>query len=80
MPKKKKGLGIAKPALQMTGGAVILGVGSSVATGTGTVGTAAAGGLTTMASFMPAMGAAVGGGLVLNQVKKLEKVNKRRRK
>jgi len=72
---KKKGLGIAKPALQITGGAVILGVGSSVATGVG----GSAVGLTTMASFMPAMGAAVGGGIVLEQTRKLQPKKRRRR-
>ena len=80
MAKRKKDLGIAKPAGALVGGAVILGAGGSVVGAIpGTTAATAGGGLTAMASFMPVAGTAIGAGLTIQQLKKLEKQTKRRR-
>ncbi len=78
--KKKEDFGIAKPAMSLVGGATILGVGGAVVTGVGgpTAG-AAGGGLTAAASFLPPIGAAIGAGLTVQQLKKLQKTAKRKR-
>ena len=81
MARKKKDLDIAKPALALTGGAVVLGIGGSVVGGVGgsTAG-AAGGGLVAAASFLPPIGAAIGAGLTIQQLQKLEKQVKRKRR
>lgn len=81
MAKKKKDSGMAKPALGLVSGVVILGAGSSMVSGIGgpTAGYAGAG-LTSAASFMPPMGAAVGAGLTVQQLKKLQKQTKQKQK
>ena len=83
MARKKKDseFGIAKPALALTGGAVVHGIGSSVVGGVGgsTAG-AAGGGLVAAASFLPPIGAAIGAGLTIQQLQKLEKQVKRKRR
>ena len=75
MAKRKKDLGIAKPAMELTMGASILGLGAGVAVSAGGSGA----GMSAAAGFMPAMGTTVGAGLTIGQLKKLEKQNKRRR-
>ena len=74
MVKKKKDIGVVKPALGMVGGGVALGLGSQVISSVGgpTAGYAGAG-MVTMASFMPPLAAVVGGAAVLQQTKKLQK-------
>ena len=78
MKKKKKDMGMAGPAMGMVTGGVVLGVGSQVVSGVGgSTAASAGGGLVTAASFMPTMGVAIGAGLTLEQVKKLQKKGKR---
>ena len=74
--KKREDLGIARPAMGLVGGAAILGIGSTVAVKAGGSGA----GMSAMASFMPAMGTTVGAGLTVQQLRKLEKQTKRRRR
>ncbi len=76
MARKKKDLGIAKPALGLTVGATILGVGAGVAVKAGGSGA----GLSAAAGFLPTMGTAVGAGLTIVQLRKLEKQTKRKRR
>jgi len=73
MARKKKP-GFSKSAIELTKGSVILGVGATVGTQVG----GPVGGLTAASRFMPAMGAAIGAGGVLEQVKKLPKVSKKK--
>ncbi len=81
MAKKKKDLGIAKPAMGLVGGAAILGVGGSVVGAIpGTTAATAGGGLTAAAGFMPLMGTAMGAGLTVQQLRKLQKVSKKHRR
>ena len=79
MKRKKKDTGMAGAALGMVAGGATLGIGAQVITQVGgpTAGYAGAG-MTTMASFMPAMGSAYGAGLTVQQLKKLQKQSKRR--
>ena len=72
MAKKRKELGMVKPALALTGASVALGVGSQVTVAAG----GSAAGLGAMAGFMPAAGAAMGAGVVVGQLRKLEKAGK----
>ncbi len=76
MARKKKDLGIAKPALGLTVGATILGVGAGVAVKAGGSGA----GLSAAAGFLPTMGTAVGAGLTIGQLRRLEKQTKRKRR
>ena len=79
--KKREDMGMVKPAMGLVGGGVILGVGGSVVGAIpGTTAATAGGGLTAMASFMGPMGATVGAGLTVQQLRKLEKQTKRRRR
>lgn len=75
MARRKKDLGMARPAMGLVKGGVVLGVGSSVVTAAG----GSAAGMTTMAGFMPAMGVAIGGGIALQQVRRLQKQTRRRK-
>ncbi len=75
MAKKKKDIGFVEGGIELSKGAVVLGVGADVAVKAG--GNPA--GLTTMSSFMPAMGSAMGAGLVVGQLKKLSKSSKRKK-
>ena len=80
MAKKRKKTSLGEAGIGLTKGAVILGVGGSVVGAIpGTTAATAGGGLTAMASFMPVAGTAIGAGLTIQQLKKLEKQNKRRR-
>ena len=80
MARKKKDLGIARPAKGLVKGTIILGVGGSVIAGVGGSTAASAGaGITAAASFLPVAGTAIGGGLVVRQLKRLEKQTKRKR-
>ena len=74
--KSKNDVGMAKPAMGLVKGGVVLGVGGSVISSVG--GNAA--GVSTMAGFMPAMGAAMGGGIALQQVRKIQKQTRKRKK
>lgn len=76
MAKKKKELGMVKPALAMTGASVVLGVGSQVAVGSG----GSAAGIGAMSGFLPIAGSAMGAGVVVGQLRKLEEAGKTRRK
>ncbi len=81
MAKKKKvsDLGIARPAMGLIGGGIALGLGSSIVGSVGgSTAASAQGGLTTAASFLPIAGTAVGAGLTIRQLKKLEKMQERR--
>lgn len=74
--KKAKDIGVIKPTGALVGGAVILGVGSSVVGAAG----GPVGGLTAAASFMPVIGTGVGVGLTIQQLRKLEEQTKRKRR
>ncbi len=63
-----------RASIELVKGSVILGVGSSIAIQSG----GSAAGLSAAASFMPTMGVAIGGGLVVGQLRKLQKVSKRK--
>ena len=77
--RKAQDVGFARPAKGLVKGAVILGVGGSVIAGVGGSTAASAGaGVTAAASFLPVAGTAIGGGIVIRQLKKLQKVRKRR--
>ena len=73
MVKKQKGIGLIKPTLALTGGAIILGAGSQVV---GSIGgpTAAASqsGLTTFASFAPVIATGIGSFIVVRQLQGLQ--------
>ena len=78
MAKRKKvsDLGIVKPAVGLTVGGSILGLGADVAVKAGGSGA----GMSAMGSFMGPMGATVGAGLTVGQLKKLQKVSKKTKK
>ncbi len=79
--KKDSDLGIARPAMGIVSGGVILGVGSSVVGGVGgSTAASSQAGLGAAAGFLPPMGATVGAGLTVQQLRKLQKVSKRRRR
>ncbi len=79
--RKAKDVGFIKPAKGLVGGTVILGVGGSVVSGIGgPTANVAGGGLVTAAGFFPAIGTAVGAGLTVQQLRKLEKQTKRKRR
>ena len=71
---------LAKNVIGMTALGAGLGIGASVVEKIGgtTAGYAGAG-MTTMASFMPSIGAVMGGGMVLEQTQKLQKMVKKRK-
>ena len=73
--KKREDLGITRPAMGLVGGAAILGIGSTVAVKAG----GSAAGMSAAASFLPPMGTAVGAGLTVMQLRKLEKQTKRKK-
>jgi len=72
--KRKDDLGLAKPAIELTKGSVILGVGATAATGVG----GSAAGLTAASGMLPAVGVAVGAGAVIRQTRKLQQKKRRR--
>ena len=72
MAKRKKD-GLKQATIGLVGGSVILSTGSSVVQKTG----GSAAGLTAAAGFMPAMGTAMGAGMTLMQLKKLERLKRR---
>lgn len=74
--KRNKDLGITKPAIGLTIGGSILGVGAGVAVAAGGSGA----GLTAAAGFLPTAGIAIGAGLTVGQLRKLEEQNKRKRR
>lgn len=79
--KKAQDVGVLRPAKGLVKGAVILGVGGSVIAGVGGSTAASAGaGVTAAASFLPIAGTALGAGVVVGQLRKLEKQTKRRRR
>ena len=63
------------PTIGIVSGATILGIGGSAAVKAG----GSAAGMTAMSSFLPSIGGVMGAGLTLRQVKKLEKVSKKRK-
>ncbi len=81
MAKKRKEIGLKQASMGLVGGAVILGAGSSVVGAIpGTTAATAGGGITAAASFMPVMGTALGAGLTIRELKKLQKVSKKHRR
>ncbi len=81
MAKKRKEMGLKQATTGLVGGAVVLGAGGVVVGAIpGTTAATAAGGITAAASFMPVMGTAMGVGLTVQQLRKLEKVSKKRRR
>ena len=79
--KKDSDLGIARPAMGLVGGGVILGVGSSVVGSVGdSTAASAQAGLGAAASFLPTAGTIVGADLTLRQLERLKKAGKRRTK
>ena len=80
MAKKRKEMGLKQASMGLVGGATILGVGGAVVGAIpGTTAATAGGGITAAASFLPTIGVAVGAGLTLQQLRKLEKVSKKRK-
>ena len=82
MAKRKKvsEMGLKQATTGIVGGAVVLGVGGSVVGAIpGTTAATAGGGITAAASFMPTMGAAMGAGMTMQQLRKLQRVSKKRR-
>ena len=75
MARKRKDLGLKRPAIGLVAGATILGIGGSVAVGVGGSGA----GISAAASFLPAIGATVGAGLTIGQLRKLENQRKHRK-
>lgn len=73
--RKKKEMGMMKPAMGLVGGSVMFGLGGSIAE----TGGFPAAGITAGARFLPAAGAAVGAGMAMGQVKKLQKLTKRKK-
>ncbi len=71
--ERKDDLGIVKPAVGLTVGGSILGLGAGIAISAGGSGA----GLSAAAGFLPTMGTAIGGGLVIGQVRKLQKQTKK---
>ena len=68
------------PTMGLVGGAVTLGVGGSIVGAIpGTTAATAGGGLTAAASFMSPIGATIGGGLVVGQLRKTNKQVKPRK-
>lgn len=81
MAKKRKEMGLKQATTGIVGGAVILGMGGAVVGAIpGTTAATAGGGITAAASFMPVMGTALGAGLTVRELRKLEKVSKKHRR
>ncbi len=79
--KNREELGIARPALGLVAGATILGVGGTVIAGVGGSTAASAGaGVTAVASFLPVAGTVIGGGIVIGQLRGLQRHVEPRRK
>lgn len=74
--KQRAEMGFKQASTGLVGGAVILGVGADVAVKAGGSGA----GMGAAASFMPAMGATMGAGMTLQEVRKLQKVSKKKRR
>lgn len=74
--KKTSDLGIAKPAIGLTVGGSILGLGAGVAVKAGGSGA----GLSAAAGFQKPIGATIGVGLTIRQLRKLQKVRKQKRR
>ena len=81
MARKKKEVGIIEPTKDFIIGSSILGVGGSVIAGVPGATAAKAGeGILAASSLLPTMGVALGGGLVIGQLRNLEKSTKRKRR
>ena len=76
MAKKRKEMGLKQASMGLVGGAVILSTGSQVVSSVGGSGA----GLTAAARFLPTMGTALGAGLTLQQVRKLQSLKSERNK
>ncbi len=81
MARKEKELGIIETTKDFIVGATILGVGGSVIAGVGGPTAAKAGqGIQAASSFLPPIGVALGGGIVIGQLRNLENTRKRKRR
>lgn len=81
MVKKRKEIEFIKPSTGLVSGAVILGAGGMVVGAIpGTTAATAGGGITAAASYMPMMGGVMGAGMTLQEVRKLQKVSKKKRR
>jgi|TARA_Y100000310_G_scaffold229236_1_gene231655 hypothetical protein len=76
MAINKEKLGVARPAKDMVIGASILGIGATVVTRTG----GPVGGISAAASFLPILGAQVGGSVALRELRKLQNQDMRKRR
>ena len=80
MARKKKD-GLKRATLGLVGGSVILSTGSSIVGSVGgSTAASAQAGLGAAAGFLSPIGATVGAGLTVQQLRKLQKVSKRRRR
>ena len=71
--KKEQDLGITGPAIALTVGGSILGLGAGLTVAAG----GSAAGLTAAAGFLPITGTAIGGGIVIGQLRKLQTKTRR---
>lgn len=72
---KRQGIGIRTASRDIVIGGSILGIGATVVARTG----GPTAGISAAASFLPAIGVTVGGGLALRQLRLLQNQDKRRR-
>ncbi len=78
--KKRSEIGLKQASTSLVGGAVILGAGGAVVGAIpGTTAATAGGGISAVAGFLPTMGTALGAGLTVQQLRKLQKVSKKRK-
>ena len=73
--KKMQDMGMVKPALGLTGGAVVLGMGSQVVSSVG----GSTAGMGVASRFLSPMGTALGVGLTIRELRKLKRVQKQKR-